>query len=91
MGALLVYDITKESSFLSVGRWAEELKYHAGNDINIMLVGNKLDEAKGRRAVPRDEAERYAAKHQMKFQEVSAMSGDFVKEAFLELLEGCSS
>ena len=40
---MIVYDITKEPSFLSVKKWMEEVKEHAEPDIVIMLVGNKLD------------------------------------------------
>jgi GTPase SAR1 family protein len=43
LGALIVYDITKEQSFQSVKKWMEEVKEHAEPDIVIMLVGNKLD------------------------------------------------
>ena len=43
IGALIVYDITKEQSFMSVRKWIEEVKEHAEPDIVIMLVGNKLD------------------------------------------------
>lgn len=42
MGALLVYDISKQSSFENVDRWLKELKDHAENNIVIMLVGNKV-------------------------------------------------
>ena len=43
IGALLVYDITKEQTFYSASKWITELKEHAEKDIVIMLVGNKLD------------------------------------------------
>jgi GTP-binding nuclear protein Ran len=43
LGALIVYDLTKENSFQSVKKWMEEVKEHADPDIVIMLVGNKLD------------------------------------------------
>jgi hypothetical protein len=43
LGALLVYDITKEQTFLSLKSWLDNLKAHAEQDICIMLVGNKLD------------------------------------------------
>lgn len=42
VGALLVYDISKQSSFENVDRWLKELKDHAENNIVIMLVGNKV-------------------------------------------------
>ena len=43
IGALIVYDITKEQSFMSVKKWIEEVREHAEPEIVIMLVGNKLD------------------------------------------------
>lgn len=43
VGALIVYDITKERSFDSVPKWIEELKYAAEPNVVIMLVGNKAD------------------------------------------------
>ena len=91
LGALLVFDLTKEKTFSSVSRWAEELRYHAGNDIVILLVGNKLDEVKkddSRRAVRKADAEAFAAKNGMTYVETSAIDGDNIREAFLHLLEG---
>lgn len=43
LGALLVYDITKGQTFLSLKSWLDDLKAHAEQDICIMLVENKLD------------------------------------------------
>ena len=43
VGALVVYDITNESSFNNVEGWVKELKENADDDIVIMLVGTKLD------------------------------------------------
>ncbi len=43
VGALLVYDLTNEKSFLAAKQWMEELRDHAEPDIVIMLVGNKVD------------------------------------------------
>lgn len=42
-GALIVYDITKEQSYDNVSKWVEELKYQAEPDIQITMIGNKLD------------------------------------------------
>jgi hypothetical protein len=42
-GALLVYDMTKHSTYESLERWLKELKDHADPNIVIMLVGNKSD------------------------------------------------
>lgn len=43
VGALLVYDVTKEKTFQSIQKWMEDLKYLSDPDIVIMLVGNKVD------------------------------------------------
>ncbi len=42
MGALLVYDISKQVTFENVERWLKELRDHAEPNIVIMLVGNKV-------------------------------------------------
>lgn len=43
VGALLVYDITKQVTFEHVETWLKELRDHADANIVIMLVGNKSD------------------------------------------------
>ena len=43
VGALVVYDVTKYSTFTAVQKWIHDVKQQADPDIVIMLVGNKLD------------------------------------------------
>lgn len=43
VGALLVYDVTKEKTFQNVSKWIDDIKQQAESDIVIMLVGNKYD------------------------------------------------
>lgn len=59
MGALLVYDITKQLTYESVERWLKELYDHADPHIVVMLVGNKSD-LDTLRTVPREEAKDFA-------------------------------
>ena len=59
VGALLVYDIAKMSTFENVQRWLKELRDHADSNIVIMLVGNKSD-LKHLRAVLTDQAQVFA-------------------------------
>lgn len=59
VGALLVYDIAKHTTYVNVTRWLKELRDHADTNIIIMLVGNKSD-LKHLRAVPTDEAKAFA-------------------------------
>jgi Ras-related protein Rab-21 len=55
-GALLVYDITDLESFNKVQTWVKELRKIVGNDIVIVIAGNKIDMEKNRN-VKRDDAE----------------------------------
>ena len=43
MGALLVYDITRASSFENLDKWLKELKNYGNEDIVCRMVGNKSD------------------------------------------------
>ncbi|CAO3677422.1 unnamed protein product [Rhizopus stolonifer] len=59
VGALLVYDISKLTTYESVERWLKELRDHADSNIVIMLVGNKSD-LKHLRAVTTEDAKQFA-------------------------------
>jgi len=60
VGALLVYDIAKQATYVNVTRWLKELRDHADSNIVIMLVGNKSD-LKHLRAVPTEEAKVFSS------------------------------
>jgi small GTP-binding protein len=90
LGALVVYDVTKEKTFDSVQRWVEELKYHAEPDIVIVLVGNKVDLVEKNpslRKVSRESAQRLAEDHNMTFEETSAITSENVNDVFERLLK----
>uniref|UniRef100_T1JFW5 Ras-related protein Rab-43 n=1 Tax=Strigamia maritima TaxID=126957 RepID=T1JFW5_STRMM len=42
-GVILVYDITKRSSFLNVQRWLEEVRRYTASNVLILMIGNKCD------------------------------------------------
>ncbi|KAH1130217.1 hypothetical protein J1N35_001595 [Gossypium stocksii] len=86
LGSMLVYDISKRQSFDSLARWVEELRANADNSIVIMLVGNKADLV-DQRAVPTEDAVKFAKEQGLFFAETSALSGDNVDKAFFQLLE----
>ncbi|ORY93340.1 ras family-domain-containing protein [Syncephalastrum racemosum] len=87
VGALLVYDITRQSSFQNVETWLKELRDHADNNITLMLVGNKSDLADTSRAVTTDEAKDYASEGEMLFFETSALDSTNVDVAFQTVFE----
>lgn len=86
VGALVVYDITKKQSFESVQRWVQEVKDHT-EEIQIMVVGNKLDLALNRQ-VPVEEAKNYAMENGFHYIETSAYTSKNVEEAFKQLISG---
>lgn len=64
-GALLVYDITDRQSFEKVQNWVKELKKIVGNDIVIVIAGNKIDMEKNRH-VNNSDAERYVCTYRLR-------------------------
>ena len=46
VGALLVYDITNRESFEQLDTWIENLTSRAERDIQIILIGNKVDKVR---------------------------------------------
>jgi len=85
VGALLVYDITKEPTFESVKTmWLEELKSNADDNIIIMLVGNKKDLGHLRQVSTSDGRE-FAEGNKLSFIETSAQQRDGEK---IKLPEG---
>ncbi|KAI8993435.1 rab11 protein [Pilobolus umbonatus] len=85
VGALLVYDISKHSTYESVSRWLKELRDHADSNIVIMLVGNKSD-LRHLRAVPTDEAKQFASENGLSFIETSALDATNVELSFQRIL-----
>ena len=86
LGALLVYDVAKRTSFESIERWLSELKEHADGNIQTMLVGNKCD-LQHLRTVSTEEGKALADKHAMVHIETSALDSTNVEEAFHAILD----
>jgi len=90
VGALLVYDVTKQATFQNCVKWMEELRQNAEPDIVIMLVGNKVDLAEKdpqSRQVFWDNANEFARQHGLYFSEASAVTSHNVKHIFEHLLQ----
>ena len=85
-GALLVYDITRRDTFQHLGRWLEEAKQHAHENMVILLIGNKND-LEHRRAVTTAEGQAFADQHGLLFLETSAKTAYNVESAFLKTAE----
>jgi Ras-related protein Rab-6A len=82
--AVIVYDITDRASFLNSSKWIEEVRTERGNDVVIMLVGNKTD-LSDRRQVSSEEGEEKANEENVMFIETSAKGNFNIKLLFRRL------
>lgn len=85
VGALLVYDVTRHSTFENVERWLRELRDHTDPNIVVMLVGNKSD-LRHLVAVQTEDAKSFAENESLYFMETSALEATNVENAFSEVL-----
>uniref|UniRef100_A0A3Q3DU56 Calcium release activated channel regulator 2A n=1 Tax=Hippocampus comes TaxID=109280 RepID=A0A3Q3DU56_HIPCM len=83
-GVVVMYDITVEQSFTAVRQWLTSVMEGSGEDITLMLLGNKTD-LEIARQVQKSMGMRLAKERQMTFFECSACSGYNVMEAMLHL------
>ncbi|KAJ1422535.1 Rab6, rab family GTPase [Ochromonadaceae sp. CCMP2298] len=82
--AVVVYDITNRASFLNTSKWIEDVRNERGNDVIIILVGNKTDLSE-KRQVSVEEGEDRASKEGCMFIESSAKAGFNIKALFRKL------
>lgn len=82
-GAIMVYDITRRTTFNHISSWLSEANNLASPNTILFLIGNKAD-LDASRDVTREEAEQFAKEHNLTFLETSAKTGENVEEAFLE-------
>jgi GTPase SAR1 family protein len=55
LGAIIVFDVASRNSFFHVNTWLEATRERADHNVQIMLVGHKVDQ--NRREISRQEAE----------------------------------
>lgn len=79
--AVVVYDITNYNSFQQTSKWIDDVRTERGNDVIIMLVGNKTD-LSDKRQITTEEGERKAKELNVMFIETSAKAGYNVKQLF---------
>ena len=83
-GCFIVYDITNEKTFNNVEKWYEHVQREAGQDISIILVGNKCDK-ENERKISKEKGQEKAKNLKCAFFETSALSGTNITEIFDEL------
>jgi Ras-related protein Rab-14 len=81
-GALLVYDVSKRSTFTRIGGWLQDVRSNTNPHTVMILVGNKSDLTE-EREVSYEEASKFAEENDLLFLETSALNGDNVEQAFV--------
>ena len=84
--AVVVYDITSQKSFQQTRKWVDDVRGERGNDVIIVLVGNKTD-LNDKREVTAAQGEEEAKKHNLMFIETSAKVGHNVKALFKRIAQ----
>ncbi|XP_059208797.1 ras-related protein Rab-15-like isoform X2 [Centropristis striata] len=85
-GIIFVYDITSESSFQHLVKWASDVDEFAPEKVQRILVGNKSDEGL-KRTVTKDQGSKLAEAYGMEFFETSASTSSNISEAFTRATE----
>ncbi|MHA1380908.1 MAG: Rab family GTPase [Candidatus Helarchaeota archaeon] len=85
-GVIVVYDITRKTTFKSLDFWLEKIKENAG-EVPFLVVGNKKD-LEAQRNVQFKQVEEYLKdKGSIGLMESSAKTGETVNDMFLNITE----
>nr|MDO8080091.1 Rab family GTPase [Candidatus Freyarchaeota archaeon] len=85
-GVVIVFDITNENSFQVLDDWFSQVESNLGEDVPLILAGNKYDLG-GSRRVQRQEALSYTSSHGVEYLESSAKTGKNVIKLFYSLIQ----
>lgn len=85
-GIILMYDIRDVKSFKDISFWVDKLSEYAPPDVEMMLLGSKLDLA-AERVVKEDMGKEQARKINAIFSEVSSVTGENIEEAIRSLVQ----
>ena len=88
-GILLLYDITKQSSFNNIREWIQDIREEVSPKAIIFLIGNKIDLA-DQRKISKEMGIELAEEYKLPFFEASAKSGENVDEVFKALYKKIS-
>ena len=85
-GAMIVYDVTSQSSFDNVEKWHNELILKGSQNINIIVIGNKND-LKQNKIISSEMCKDKGNFLQIPVMETSALDASNVNEAFYLLIK----
>ncbi|KAI8387960.1 ras-related protein rab-like protein-6A [Radiomyces spectabilis] len=84
--AVIVYDITSRASFANTTKWIDDVRAERGDEVIIVLVGNKSDLSE-KREVTVEEGEKRSKELNVMFIETSAKAGHNVKTLFKKIAQ----
>ncbi len=84
-GGLLVYDVTRRSSFMNLENWVNEAFKSIGHPVPMLVVANKIDLPD--RVVTTQEGIAFAKSHGFLYVESSAKTGENVETAYREIVK----
>jgi len=84
-GIILIYDVTTRKTFDNVRKWIDTIKEEVSDKVNVILVGNKIDNNDNRK-VTTEEGQEIANEYKLPFYETSAKTGDNINKAFNDLI-----
>ena len=88
-GILLLYDVTKQSSFQNIRDWIQDIREEVSQKAIIFLIGNKIDLV-DKRKISKEKGIELAEEYKLQFFEASAKSGENVDEVFKALYKKIS-
>lgn len=83
---IAVFDITDASSFQRASKWITELKKERGDDVFIVVAGNKTD-LESQRAIDKSEGLKLAQGIKAPYFETSAKNNDNIEALFNAILD----
>lgn len=85
--AVVVYDISSKKTFEQTRKWIDDVRGERGDDVIVVLVGNKTDLGDSKREVTTQQGEEEAKKAGAIFVETSAKVGHNVKALFRRIAQ----
>ena len=83
-GAIVIFDLTKQNTFNDLKKWIKDIKSCGEKNIQILIVGNKLDLI-GQRKVTQSQAVNFCRENNYKYIEASAKDGTNILKIFEEM------
>ena len=89
-GAIVIFDLAQQNTFNDLKKWIKDIKNYGEKNIQIIIVGNKLDLI-GQRKVTQSQAVNFCRENNYKYIEASAKDGTNILKIFEELTLDLSS